>query len=114
MMLPNGDQLLYHVTRKENLPDILANGIQPRIGPRSLAANEPEPKIYLFRRKDDMENAVMNWLGELFDDSAELVALKIQMPVGFAKWLAFNIDTPYELTYDKIIPAKWIKSWTDV
>ena len=114
MILPNGDQLLYHVTEKKNLDAIRNAGLEPRIGDRSRSSNETEPRVYLFRHKLDMEDAVMNWLGDEFDDDAELVALEVQMPAGFAKWLAFNIEFPCEVTYDKTIPWRWVKNVIDL
>lgn len=114
MMLPNKDQLLFHVTEKQKLENIRQAGIVPSIGQRSQAANETEPLIYLFRHRKDMEDAVVNWLGEQFDDDTELVALEIQMPAGFAKWLKFDINAPYEVTYDKTIPFHWVKQIEDI
>lgn len=114
MILPNRDQLLYHVTEKKNLTDIKTNGLVPKIGPRSQNAGETEPKTYLFRHREDMENAVVNWLGDEFDEDESIVALEIQMPATAAKNLAFDIQTPYEVTYDSIIPPNWIKDITDL
>ena len=70
----------YHVTPIENLQSILQNGLEPRIGERSEELGEEVERIYLFHSKEDMEDALMNWLGEWFEDYLELVILELEIP----------------------------------
>ena len=56
----------FHVTRAENLSDIMRGGLVPSIGARSQAAKERHPAVFLFSSRDAMEDALMNWLGEEF------------------------------------------------
>lgn len=69
----------YHVTTDESLNNILEEGLAPHIGPRSEEMGETEPKIYLFSSKDDVENALSNWLGEQFDDDQSLYVLEVNL-----------------------------------
>lgn len=85
---------IYHVTRKEDLPSILAEGLQPRIGPRSIQIGESSPAVYFFPDMESVENALLNWLGEEFDDD-EIVVLVIN-----PKGLNLSADVGFELTSD--------------
>ena len=69
----------YHVTEDINVFSILANGLEPTRGHRTLKRNDP-PAIYLFPSYEDAETAMTNWLPDEFDDDAELVMLEIDIP----------------------------------
>lgn len=70
--------ILYHVTPAENIESILANGLQPSIGQRSLELGEDTPAIYLFRSLEDIDNALGSWLGRWFDEHyTEPIELKV-------------------------------------
>lgn len=68
--------MLYHVTHAENLESILMRGLVPQIGPRSAQANEALRCVYLFTSAEACETALMNWLGDEFEDT-ELVVLEL-------------------------------------
>lgn len=76
----------YHVTPMENLPSIRKYGLVPQIGARSQEFGECSPGIYLFRSKEDMDNAMMNWLGDWLSEhhgeECELAILKIELPLN--------------------------------
>lgn len=72
----------FHVTPMGNLESILQNGLLPMMGERSIDCNEHQKAIYLFRSITDMDNALLNWLGECFED-IDLVILQIDVPDGF-------------------------------
>jgi hypothetical protein len=78
-------KVLYHVTEKSDLQDILTQGLVPKLGPRSIEAGESNPAIFLFPDIEDMDNALMNWMGECWDedDDTELVALEITLDDNF-------------------------------
>ncbi len=59
---------LFHVTPRFNVPNILREGLVPQIGANSLAAGEIRPGIYLFQNWMAAEDALLNWLGEKFED----------------------------------------------
>lgn len=66
---------LFHVSPARNADSILAHGLIPRIGPRSKKAGEPGPAVYLFHDRDDMEDALDNWLGEEIGDEPVAIFL---------------------------------------
>lgn len=96
---------LYHVTPSFNVDSIQKDGLQPRIGERSLSAGEKTPAVFLFANKDDLEQALMNWLGEIFEDE-ELVILEIQLPLEYKQFLVKN---EYEITCSVTIPPQCIQ-----
>lgn len=66
----------FHVTPVANLSAILAEGLQPRIGPRSALLGEGCPAVYLFRARQDVEDALMGWLGDAMDEQ-ELAIIQV-------------------------------------
>ncbi len=82
--------LLYHITESKNLDNILKEGLQPLIGPRSQMAEETINKIYFFDSILEAENALENWLGELFDEEIELVLLQVEVLDELIKREAFE------------------------
>ena len=68
------EDLLYHVTRTRDLPQILEDGLLP-VTPRG--AMDDEKGVYLFSTRVDMEDAVMNWLGDRFDEDEDLTLLTL-------------------------------------
>ena len=73
------DKFAYHVTPSKNLPFIQEKGLLPSIGERSRSLGEEREAVYLFPSQKDMDNALSNWLGELFDDSEELAILQVDV-----------------------------------
>lgn len=63
---------LWHATQARNLPSILEHGLVPAIGPRSHAAGELSPATYAFRCLADLEQALLTWLGDCFDEDEAL------------------------------------------
>ena len=57
----------YHVTRKELLPSIVSQGLLPQV-PDDM---EDIKGVYLFKSIEDMNNALMNWMGEKMDEWEE-------------------------------------------
>jgi hypothetical protein len=109
-------QYLYHVTEKTKLPSIMEHGLLPMRGPRSSLCGEAKPAVYCFPGREDLEDAMMNWLGESFveADIAEggLVILEID-----ADGLLIESDAGYELAILEIIqPTRIInvfnEDWT--
>lgn len=70
-------KVFYHVTRKENFENIMANGLNPATGERSTAIGEEEDRIYFFDSIAAMEDAFASWLGDEFDEEDELILLSI-------------------------------------
>lgn len=97
-------EILYHVTPTRNVKSILAKGLVPSIGQRS-AQLETESNLFLFPTKDAAEDAVMNWLGDEFDDEPlSLLAVSSNGLEG-----KFTPGAEYEFTVSSPIPPQNIK-----
>ena len=68
---------VYHVTPSENLDSIMSKGLLPQIGDRTRKIVDEKPAIYCFSDKNAMEDAMMNWLGDEFDEDEALALLEI-------------------------------------
>lgn len=70
--------MAYHVTLMSNLASILDRGLIPQIGDNSKELGETEDRVYAFVNKVETENALLNWLGEIYEEVEEdLVILEI-------------------------------------
>ena len=63
----------YHVTRSENVPSIKKYGLRAST-PTDMKDNKG---VYLFKSKEDVQNAAMNWFQDRFDEKEKLTLLKI-------------------------------------
>lgn len=94
----------YHVTTAGIARKILKHGLLPGIGKRSRQI-EKRPAIHLFKTYDDVENALMNWLGEEFGENIKLALLRVKIPYN-----AIVVEgAGYEIVVLSRIPAKNIK-----
>jgi len=91
----------YHVTTYKKSIRILNYGLVPRIGKRSLKL-ERYKAIYLFKTYADVENALMNWLGDEFKENERLSLLKVKIPNN----AVIKEGVGYELVVLSKIPAK--------
>lgn len=69
---------VFHITPARNLPDILRDGLRPMLGERSRQAGERTPVTFVFVSPAALEDGLVNWLGEQFDDDDPLALLGIQ------------------------------------
>ncbi len=72
--------ILYHVTETKNLENIKNQGLIAQIGQRSLKIKEYKKAVYFFKDIEAVENALENWLGDQFDEDAELALLAVNIP----------------------------------
>ena len=63
----------YHITRSENVSSIMASGLQPT---KPMDMQDVEG-VYLFKSVDAAEDALMNWLGDRFDEDEPLTLLRV-------------------------------------
>ena len=114
-MIINKDNRYFHVTPKQNIDSILANGLIAQIGERSEEIGESQEAIYLFPNFEEMNNALANWLGECFEDIDELIILQIDLPKGFPiyKEMDSNGDEFYEVHCTCNIPEEYITAIYD-
>lgn len=98
----------YHVTLKENIESIMSKGLVPQIGERSKELNEAS-SVFLFSNTDDLDNAVMNWLGDWYEceygDNVELVTIKVTLPLSFP---VEDSIVEYEKISKVVIPSEYI------
>jgi len=101
------NNLVYHLSLKSNLSKIKRNG---------LLANTPsdmedeERGVYLFKTRDEAEDALMNWYGDRFDEDEEFILLTID-----SSNLTLSPTTAgFELISHKDIPPKNILSIENV
>lgn len=65
----------YHVTPASNLRSILSKGILPQVGRRSKICRENAARSYFFPDLADLEDALLNWFGEVFEETEEGLAI---------------------------------------
>lgn len=104
----NDTQIVYHITRKNNLVNIRQQGILPK-KPDDM---DDEYGVYCFPDMDSVEDAMQNWLGERIDDWEDdndeeygEICLKINIKdLGQSS----NPDVGYEIIVHEAIPAERI------
>ena len=94
---------VWHVTEKQNVPNILKNGLEPRIGKSSRSAGEKEAAIYVFPDELSMEDAVTNWLGD--ETEYRQTALILRIPES---WVTQD-HLRWEATIKQPVPPHMIK-----
>lgn len=104
-------RFVYHVTRKSNLSNILKKGIIPN---QPTDWEDQEKGVYLFRDKNSAEDAVMNWLGDRYEENEKLVLLTINTNGIYIKpsedLETLDGEEGWELiSYDTISPRNIVK-----
>lgn len=95
----------YHVTLLSNVKSIMKQGLIPQRGERSAQLNDRG--IFLFSSRDDMENALMNWLGQEYEDlDVDLASLEITLPKDFP--ISPTPGAEYEWVTQTPIPPEYI------
>ena len=91
--------MYYHVTPIGNLESIMRFGLVPVIGKRSRACGESIAGVYLFSSREDVDTALMSWLGDEFDDDVDLAVLRVECDS------AVRGDVEYEyVCFETIVP----------
>lgn len=93
----------FHITPSENVPSILATGLTPQIGPRSIACNEREPRTFFFTSVSAAETALCSWLGEELEDCPSLSLLIID-----PQEIELSPDADYEVYCTLPVPPEQI------
>lgn len=114
-MIQNKENRYFHVTPKQNMESILSKGLIAHIGKRSKEMGETLEAIYLFPTFEEMNNALLNWLGECFQDTEDLVILQIDVPEDFPIYRPTNSNGNafYEVHCFCDIPPKYITAIYD-
>ena len=103
-------EIFYHVTTLPNAAPIKTQGLKPAIGPRSRHLGETTPAIYLFGTREELDDAVLNWLGEQFDGGSELIFPQLCVPRVISS--QFQRDA-FEYRSFRPLPGKYIYEWFD-
>ena len=83
----------YHVTALSNLPSSKQVGLIPQVGPNARACEESHPSVFLFKDREAMEDALMNWLGETLSESFGEDAALLIMHVTLTEEEANSLET---------------------
>jgi hypothetical protein len=71
--------ILFHITPKSNLNNILTNGLIPQKKKRGKGFEESVPAIYFFNSKIEAEDGYFNWFEDCFDDDEEFYLLTVEI-----------------------------------
>ena len=86
------------------MESILSNGLIPDIGERSYDAGETQKFVFLFPTKNDVENAMLTWLGAYYCDE-DVVYLEVNLTDNFP---IEQGEVEYEMISRQIIPKEYI------
>lgn len=100
--LPN---VVYHVTPARNLPSIQRHGLNPTVGGRSAKIQSESRAVFCFPSIEHVEDAIVNWLGDEFDEDEQLALLAIN-----TKNLngGYTPNAEYEIAITSTIPPSHI------
>ena len=94
---------VYHITKRSNLKSITTKKLQPLIGTNSAKINEKQPLVYLFNSLIDVQTALSQWFGDLFDENEKLVIIEINLELNDPALITQLDKYHYESTYKKPI-----------
>lgn len=95
----------YHVTTDEHVYDILDGGLIPFLGERSIVNEESQKAIYLFSDEVSKDDALMNWLGDVYSDyEGKLHSVIVELP----DWISVENTTDWEVVCYEHIPPEHI------
>lgn len=98
-------QTLYHVTPASNLPGIRRFGLFTNRGERAAKLNAEKAGVFLFTSKEAVTNALLNWLGDEFEDCPDaLLVMELTLPDDWP----LEQDVEWEKISRKAIPARHI------
>lgn len=94
----------YHATEERNLSGIMSRGLIPSMGTRSEKLGDSG--IFLFKEMVDLEDALMNWLGDEIDEDSRVAILRVKVPDSRK---IRQSPASYEVIYTDIIPPNMIE-----
>ena len=109
--------LVYHVTSKRYLSKIRKNGLIPKT-PKDCGEDGDEVGIYCFPSMEDVENSLMNWLGERIeeweeDNDKEYQEIVLVLDISGLK-IKENHDVGYEIIVKEPISPDRIVDLRDI
>lgn len=97
-------QSYFHVTPTRNIEAIRREGLIPK-----QSVMNDEPGVYLFKDRVSLEDALMNWLGDRFDDDEPLSVIEVA-----ADGLRVEPGAGYEVFSREVIPVSAILGIRDI
>jgi len=97
---------VYHVTPTSNLDSIMKAGLRPQVGARSSKIQGEQSAIYCFPDKASLEDAMMNWLGDEFDEDEELAIIEIDTRNLTGE---YTPNAEFEIAITSLVPPNRIK-----
>lgn len=109
--------LVYHVTSKRYLPSIYQNGLTLNT-PEDYGDSGDEIGIYCFPSMEDVENAMMNWLGDRIGEwedgeQTEYQEIVLVLDISGLK-IKENHDVGYEIIVKEPVSADRIVDLVDI
>lgn len=104
---------VWHVTPTYHIFDIMEQGLRPGIGPRSQELGETVSRIYVFTEQAALDDALTNWLGDVFDETEALSILVLDVAperviVPDNLFEAYILDTVEPACIVRVVPEeKW-------
>lgn len=93
-------------------------GLVPKIGALSKYIDEPSEAIYLFPNRECLEDALVNWMGDIYEhleeeegESIRLALLEVDLPEDWPVYIpeGKKFRDFYEVVTYERIPAKFLK-----
>ena len=96
----------FHCTLETHLPSIFDRGLIPGVGQRSQEAREGKPCLYFFPDLQAVEQALLTWLGDAFEEEEDaLVILEVDLdglPVHSAPG-SFELTLDVPVSPDRVV-----------
>lgn len=93
--------VMYHITKRKNIPSIRQQGLRPRLGQRAKARHETAPGIFLFPSIQDLEDNMAE-MTAMFRPDDELVILEIQIDQTLMGYMRQFVS--HEIICQAVIP----------
>ena len=101
-------RVFYHITKLENISSINMHGLLPSRSPCSVTK---EPKLYLLTDIDTLEDSLLNWADQKFDDDSPLAIVRVELPDDFP--LKHQPLMPCEKISTEPIPPEYLSFYTE-
>lgn len=104
-------RVFYHITPMSNIQPIFDCGLVPQFGCRAADANERCAAVWLLTDLEALENCLINWAGEHFDEEEKLAIVRVELPEGFP--LHDQPLMPCEKLSEIGIPSEYLSFFTE-
>lgn len=95
----------YHITPLYNVDAILAGGLKPQLGKRSVTYGDTKKAVFLFSTIQALKTAHDVWIEDEFAEDAPIALLEVTVPLS----IPISIDPAFERCVHEPIPASNIR-----